>query len=188
MNYENPNEFTLLYRETYKRLHGYCSLFIKDSQQAEDLIHDCFETLWKNKSSIDPSKSIESLLFVMLRNKCLNYLKDIHLSDKKTLKFDDNINEIQYLYQLDFLNKEEASLEEQMVQSLKLFIEELPPKRKEVFNKCKIEGCKQKEIAEELGISLKMVEKHLSQAKTQLKTKLLVKYPTLSLLIISIFQ
>ena len=40
---------------------------------------------------------------------------------------------------------------------------------KYVFIKCKIDGIKQKIVAEELGISIKAVEKHISKAKKLLR-------------------
>jgi RNA polymerase sigma-70 factor, ECF subfamily len=59
---------------------------------------------------------------------------------------------------------------------------------KAVFIKCKIEGRKQKEVAEELGISLKMVEKHISGAKYRIKEKLLKQYPILVVLVLMLME
>ena len=56
-------------------------------------------------------------------------------------------------------------------------------KRKLVFIKAKIEGKKNKEVAEELGISVKAVEKHLHQAKDQIRQEMLLKFPVLTALI-----
>jgi len=55
---------------------------------------------------------------------------------------------------------------------------------KEAFVKAKIEGRKQSEVAEELGVSVKMVEKHIAAAKEKIKEKLVKQYPLLSLLIL----
>jgi RNA polymerase sigma-70 factor (ECF subfamily) len=54
---------------------------------------------------------------------------------------------------------------------------------KVVFVKCKLEGKKQTEVAAELGISIKMVEKQISKAKKQIREQLLKKYPALALVI-----
>lgn len=53
----------------------------------------------------------------------------------------------------------------------------------DVFVKCKLEGKKQKEVAKEIGISIKMVEKHIAKAKSHIREQLLKKYPALALLI-----
>lgn len=179
----NPDAFKEVFRLLYPRLKKYCKLFIHDGSQVEDIIQEIFITLWIKRDLIKPDKSIESLIFVMVRNRCLNYLK------KESFKVDVinldhlNVEELQFLYQLDFTEKEEKSLEEMLIESFQNAVNELPRKRKEVFIKCKIQGLKQKEVAEELGISLKMIEKHISKAKLQIHSKLIAQYPALIIII-----
>jgi RNA polymerase sigma-70 factor (ECF subfamily) len=168
----------------YPRLKGYCKLFINDANQLEDIIQESFISLWEHKDSIKPEKSIESLIFVIVRNRCLNYLKKRKLEGEK-IDFDNpEIEQLQYLYQLDFIDSEEASLEEMLIVSLQEAVAELPEKRKTVFVKCKIEGRKQAEVANEMGISIKMVEKHIAKAKKFIFDKLINKYPAMMLLIV----
>lgn len=176
----NPVAFQALFKTLFPRLIGYCRLFVRDSAQAEDLVQECFLKFWEKRETINPNRSVESLLFVMLRNKCLNHLRDAKLLKKNTniLSFDEN--ELQYLYQLDFLEKEELSLEEQLIESMKEAINKLPEKRQLVFKKAKLEGYKNQEVAEKLCISVKAVEKHLHQAKNQIRSELLAKFPLLS--------
>ncbi len=97
-------------------------------------------------------------------------------------------SEIQHLYQLDFSGKEEKSLEECLNDAIHESIEKLPEKRKLVFVKTKIEGRKNLEVADELGISVKAVEKHLHQAKEQIRNEMLLKFPLLSVLIAIILK
>ena len=184
----NPSAFEELFKKTFPRMLGYCKLFIHDQAQANDLVQECFVKLWEKRTTIKSTQSIESLLFVMLRNKCLNYLRDLKLHD-----FEGNIellkeNELQHLYQLDFIGKEEKTLEETLIEAIHVSVEKLPEKRKLVFIKAKIEGKKNKDVADELGISLKAVEKHLHQAKEQIRTEVLEKFPLLSILIAFILK
>jgi RNA polymerase sigma-70 factor (ECF subfamily) len=167
---------------------SYCRLFIHDQDQANDLAQDCFVKLWEKRSTIKDSQSVESLLFVMLRNRCLNYLRDqkLHWADKNLYTLDEN--ELQHLFQLDFMGREEASLKEQLLFSIQQSVDKLPAKRKEVFVKAKMEGKKNKEVADELGISVKAVEKHLHQAKEQIRQEMLLKFPLLSVMIFMIFE
>ncbi len=179
----NPSAFEELFKQTFPRMLGYCSLFIQDKAQANDLVQECFVRLWEKRFTIHPQQSVESLLFVMLRNRCLNYLRD-----QKTELIDRSLNtlgesDLQHLYQLDFTGREEKKLEETLIEAIRESVENLPEKRKLVFIKAKIEGKKNKEIAEELGISVKAVEKHLHQAKEQIRNEMLDKYPQLVILI-----
>jgi len=113
----------------------------------------------------------------------LNVLKKQKLREDNINLDNLNFSELQYLYQLDLTKKEEKSMEEMLIESFQNAVEGLPVKMKEVFTKCKIEGRKQKEVAVELGISLKMVEKHISKAKQQIREKLIQQYPALIVLI-----
>jgi RNA polymerase sigma-70 factor (ECF subfamily) len=179
----NPAAYEELFKQTFPRLLGYCRLFIHDQSQANDLVQECFIALWEKHASIKTTQSVESLLFVMLRNRCLNYLRDqkIHLSEKNINLMEDN--ELQHLFQLDFMGKEESTLEEQLIIAIRKSVDKLPEKRKIVFIKAKIEGMKNKEVAEELDISVKAVEKHLHLAKEQIRHEMLLKFPLLSVLI-----
>ena len=183
----NPAAFKELFDALYPRLKVYCSLFISNKNQIDDIIQDSFIALWEKREKIRPEKSIESLVFVMVKNRCLNFLKKMQMEDGS---FDlDKIisNELQFLYQLDFKGKEEDSLETELFKSFSSAVENLPPKMKLVFTHCKIDGRKQYEVAQELGISLKMVEKHISRAKKLIKGELLAQYPShLILLILSL--
>lgn len=184
----NPSAFKDVFRLLYPRLKGYCKLFISDDNKVEDLIQETFIALWERRDSIKTDQSVESYLFVILRNNCLNFLRKEKL-ENTTFSIDmEEVSELQYLYQIDFLGKEEKSLEEQLVESFQEAVEELPDKMKQVFKLCKIDGRKQKEVADEIGISLKMVEKHIAKAKEQIREKLIKQYPTLLVLIIMLLD
>ncbi|WP_319480140.1 RNA polymerase sigma-70 factor [uncultured Draconibacterium sp.] len=179
----DPSAYKDVFRVLYPRLKGYCKLFIPDDNKVEDLIQETFITLWEKRNSIKPDRSIESYLFVILRNNCLNYLRNEKLEKNTSYVNIEEVSELQYLYQIDLLGKEEKSLEEQLVESFQEAVDELPDKMRQVFTLCKIEGRKQKEVAEEMGISIKMVEKHIAKAKEQIRKKLVDQYPLLIILI-----
>lgn len=183
-----PSAYEELFKQTYPRLQGYCSLFIHDQAQANDLVQECFVRLWEKRQTISPAQSVESLLFVMLRNRCLNFLRDRKhdLTEKNISTIEES--ELQHLYQIDFTGREEKTLEEKLVEAIRDSVEKLPEKRKLVFVKAKIEGKKNKEVAEELGISVKAVEKHLHQAKEQIRKEMQEKFPLLSVLIAMILK
>lgn len=179
----NPAAYKVVFRLLYPRLKAYCQFFISDKSQVDDIIQESFITLWEKRETIRPEKSIESLVFVMVRNRCLNVLKKKHLEDGSVDLDNIQANKLQYLYQLDFTGKEENSLEVELIASFKTVVENLPPKMKLVFTLCKIEGRKQLVVAKELGISLKMVEKHIAKAKKHIQEKLLDQYPALLVII-----
>lgn len=179
----NPEAFREVFRLLYPRLKGYSRLFIKNNNEVEDIIQESFLVLWEHRNCIDVYKSIESFIFVIVRNRCLNYLKSKSLIAERLQIEDIDFSELQYLYQLDFEGREEKSMEEMLIESFQKAVDELPPKMKTVFIRCKLKGEKQKAVAEDLGISQKMVEKHISKAKSHIHDKLLVLYPAMGCVI-----
>ena len=169
----NPDAYKEVFRLLYPRLKAYCRLFISDVGQVDDIIQESFIILWERRKLIKPDKSVESLIFVIIRNQCLNYLKKLKLKRKDIDINHVNIEDLQFLYQIDFTEKEDKSMEEMLISSFQNAVEELPEKMKIVFVKCKLEGKKQKDVAREMGISVKMVEKQISKAKFQIKEKIL---------------
>lgn len=172
----DPEAFSQLFKQIHSRLLNYCRLFIQDIDLCEDFVQESFIQLWEKHETIIPDKSVESFLFVIVRNKCFSYLKEKRILDSDISYESIPVNELQYLYQLDFLQKEELSIEESLFESLKNAIESLPEKRKKVFIASKIEGVKQRDIAEQFDISIKTVEKHLSEANKELRKKLQKEY------------
>lgn len=66
--------FEELFRRYWPRLYSYSLRFTKDDEAARDIIQDCFVKLWEKRHSLS-SVSFRSLIFTMVRNACLNYVK-----------------------------------------------------------------------------------------------------------------
>ncbi|MCU4154657.1 RNA polymerase sigma-70 factor [Carboxylicivirga sp. A043] len=177
----NKEAFEQFFQQSYMRLLNYASLFIPNREIADDIVQEAFINFWNKRSELKAGKSIEALMFTSVRNRCLNYLRDhqtylSHIDQLQTEK-------LQFLSHYDFLGEEEESIEELLITELHAALDSLPPKCKEVFLLNKIEGFKQKEIAEKLDISIKAVEKHIAVAKVKLREHLEKKFPALGLLI-----
>lgn len=179
----NSIGYEKLYSLTSARLKNYCKLFLKDYVLIEDIVQNTYVRLWEKRELIQLDKSVESLLFTISRNQCLNYLRDQKLAGE-LLSIDNNPwSHLQHLYQIDFLGTEEKTLEDQLFEALRTAIDELPERHNQILVKCKIEGRKQQEVADELGISLKAVEKSLAKSKQLLHTSLSARFPELVILI-----
>ncbi len=176
--------FEVFFQNSYARLLNYAKLFIHDEEVASDMVQESFIHFWDKRNELRTGKSIESLIFTSVRNRCLNYLRDKNTYNKhlENYKIEQGVD-VQYLVQYDFLGHEELSVEELIARELEISINKLPEKCRQVFLMSKQDGKKQKEIAEELGISQKAVEKHIATAKAKLKQSLEQKFPALGLLI-----
>ena len=145
--------FELLFKSMYKRLVGYAYQFIKDKDQCEELVQDAFYHIWAKRAEIEINSSVQAYLFSAVRNKALNEIahqKVVQLHRQEAVE--DEPHEQNPL--------EQTELGELIAKA----VEKLPLERRKVFYMSKYEGKKFKEIADELGISIKTVENQMGKA------------------------
>ena len=131
--------------------------------QAEDIVQDVFLKLWERRELLD-NISLTSFLFMMVRNSCLNYLKHRQIADSVQQRIPD-AETAERLYAADFVPDPSSLLiQKELSDSIDQIMEELPPKCKEAFVLSRLNGLKNREIAEHMAITEKVVEKHITRA------------------------
>lgn len=136
--------------------------YLKSENVAEDIVQEVFTKIWENRYNLKSHTSFKSYLFTIALNAIRKQFNKLSKENKakhdilidfseKPESFDDDTN-------YEFLHKK-----------LNELIQNMPPKRKIVFVKRKIEGKSIKEIAKELELSPKTVERHITQAMHYLK-------------------
>jgi len=174
-NILTPEQFELLFFEYHPRLLRFALRFV-DEPTAEDIVQNCFLRLWRKKEDTVLS-NIKALLFMMVRNECLNELK--HRVVSGTTSLDDIMEKdgSEQLYWQDFAPDADATL---LGKDLQKLIDEIlthvSDKTREVFQISRQQGLKTKEIAEQMGISRQAVEKHINNALETLKKHLPENY------------
>lgn len=159
----NQDSFEKLFSIFFARLNEFARQIVKDEFTAQDIVQDVFIKVWENRKEYD-SVNIEAFLFKMVRNKCLDYIKHIRVinNNHQELQLSAQVEE---LYRIDFIGDEPYVLiEEELRNEIESIIDSLPEKCKEVFVLSRINGLKNREIATQLGINIKNVERHISRA------------------------
>ncbi len=112
-----------------------------------------------------------SYLFTMLRNKCFNLLK--HKVVEENYAICPGRFETEELYHISFTGNDGfVSTEEKLMAELEMIIAGMPEKCREAFRLKWFEGKKIREIAETMGISTTMVDKHLAKGLEIARRKL----------------
>lgn len=177
--------FEYFFTAHYNNILGFCIQFIYDNDEASSITQESFLNLWLNRENIETINGISSFLYTFAKSKCLNVIRHKKVKNK---------------YESDTLNEKERQLDFEILKSMNFdllalseleelinkSIEELPGKTKQVFLKKRFENKKNKEIAEEMNLSLKSVEAHMTKALSFLKTKLSDYLP--AILIASLFK
>lgn len=135
---------------------------------AEDIVHDVFLKLWERQVFLLPEDEIRKILFVSVRNACIDYLRRLNLErevlDSKAIQLK--------LDELDFVEShEQLYMQNDLFNMLMQKIDELPDRSKEIFKLSYIHGMKSTEIADQMGISVRTVENQLYRALVFLRKK-----------------
>jgi RNA polymerase sigma-70 factor (ECF subfamily) len=170
--------FERIFKSGYRQIVGFCDQFINDHDKAQSLAQEAFINLWLNREKVETVNGIKSFLFTYARSGCLNYLRHKKVANKYQDKLlntkEADINR-EVLESFDFHSIEVTELEEIIQRS----INELPDKCREVFVMSRFGNKRNKEIAEELGITEKAVEANITRAIKTLKSSLSDYFPML---------
>lgn len=173
----NDEAFEYLFKNYYPRLSGYAIRFIENEETVRDIIQECFLRFWEKRSFLS-AVSLTSLLFAMVRNSCLNYLKHQALVEKHQIEYLATMEGEERLYHADFaLDAEHKLLYTELQEQINIVINQLPDRAREVFVLSRFKGLKNREIADQLQISTTAVEKHISKALFCFSKHFKDKYP-----------
>lgn len=176
----NKSAFENLYRFFYPKLSYFSNQYLLDVDAANSVAQDVFTELWEKRSTLHEDTNIQAWIFTVTKNKSLKLIS----KEKTKQKYTDYIRarqlEINYKSLTDFDTSN--FLFEELQNKIKTALSKLSPPVREVFEKSRFEDKKNREIAEELGISVKTVEAHVSKALKLLRTELKEYLPLLYIL------
>ncbi len=155
--------FETLYNRYWKKLLLHAEQKLNSYSEAEEVLQNVFLDIWVRRNSIEISYSFYTYIssavkYQVFAQLAKRYKKDvIHASEDQIPHIGVNSTEEWFDY------TESYSKIEQLVQKL-------PNKTKQVFKLSRIYGYSQKEISQELSISVKTVENHMTKALKLLRS------------------
>jgi RNA polymerase sigma-70 factor (family 1) len=164
---DDTKAFTQLFDRYWLQVFAHVRTYIKNTEQAEDITQDIFFSIWLNRAKMTTVQDFEPWLHVVTRNRTISGLRKLLRETGNT--FSGIIPELIALQgdspagQLDFKQSKEL---------LQKAIDQLPPRRRQVFQLSRQEGLTHQEIAEQLQISKATVNEHITEALSFLKSKL----------------
>jgi len=137
--------------------------------EAEECVQDVFLSLWKRRREIVLHHALSTYLWVAVKHQVINRLDTRYA--KKTLRTTELVDE------MTVPSSEEVLLEKELREQIETTINRLPEKCRMVYRLSREEGKSNKEIAEELNISEKTVEGHVTRALRDIRTDLALLVP-----------
>jgi RNA polymerase sigma-70 factor (ECF subfamily) len=153
----DKNALDGLYHYYYPRLYYFIKGFLKVEDEVDDVIQDVFVKLWENRNNITSVETFNSWVFTVTKNEVISLFR----SKIKKAEFETRIRET--VIQTEIFT--DTMLEYNEIKGrVDQLIEQLPEKRRQIFKLSREQGLSQKEIANQLGISVKTVEDHMMHA------------------------
>lgn len=172
-NIQDLEMMEILFKRLYKPLRAYAFRLVNEMDVAEDIVQDVFFKIWLQRDTIRfEDQAVKSYLFKAVYTHALNALnqRQLHLYSLQSYQESEQLD--QYLSSYYTQNSENSLLLKELEREITTCIESLPPQCHKVFILSRTYGLKNREIAEQLGISIKAVEKQISKALSCLKEHL----------------
>jgi RNA polymerase sigma-70 factor (ECF subfamily) len=147
----------MLFKTYYQPLCQYAYGFLRDRDEAEEVVQATFINVWDRREELSIQSSVKSYLFRAVRNSCLNVIK--HQRVKKEhetheLALGEPIHE----------GATEGVMASELERRITAAMKALPEQCRLVFQLSRFEELRYAEIADQLNISVKTVENHMGKA------------------------
>ncbi|MEZ5199259.1 MAG: RNA polymerase sigma-70 factor [Bacteroidales bacterium] len=178
LNKRQEVAFEVVFHLYYPRLVWFAQNYIS-VEDAKGLVQEAFITLWEKNPGVSNESQLQSYLYTTVKNNCLMFLRHKNVAKNFVQKAEIKIHEQLNAAALEQLDTSEIAFRE-METIIEKTIAGLSPRCREVFVLSRMEGKKNKKIAEELNISVKAVEAQMTKALGILKMALKDFLPVLA--------
>lgn len=162
--------FNQIFNRYQSKLMVYTRAIVKSEDIAQDIVQETFIRLWVKRHDLDPDQQLSGYLHTIARNLAFNHLKRAGYDQELKQKIWEKIQESEQRVEL-----EEVIFGKESHELLQKAINQLPPKRQQIFKLSREKGLSHREIAEQLGISQNTVKNQIVSALHELR-EFLEKY------------
>lgn len=157
--------FAELYRATNEALLRYAWQLTHTEDAARDIVQEAYLKLWSVRNTLDPKRSLKSLLYTIVHNRAINYRRDrrqlVMISAADGMDWEPAHNSTEEQFELNLLNEQVHN-----------WVEEMPPRRREAFLLSRMHDLSHQEIAEIMQLSPGTVNKHIVLGLNDLRNRL----------------
>jgi RNA polymerase sigma-70 factor (ECF subfamily) len=168
--------FEQVFRDYYDRLCNFANTFLKDAFEAEEMVQHTFLTIWENRDCLVVHTSLKSYLYRAVHNNCLNRIKHLKVRTNHS-------NLLKLQAEPEFDNASQHIISNELEQQISKAIDELPQQCRTAFMLSRFENLSYAEIAEQMNISAKTVDKHIVKALKHMRGHLKEYLPVVLLIL-----
>jgi RNA polymerase sigma-70 factor (ECF subfamily) len=161
----NQNAFDMLYKRHWADLYKLAFFILRDQDACKDIIQDVFVWVWEHRHGLE-IQFPKSYLRAAVKFKIANYIRSGNIREsffEEVAKYD---------YSTSMPGAEEFAELRELNNIIQQAICNLPVKCREIFRLSREANLSNREIAEQLGISIKTVENQITIALHRIRTNL----------------
>lgn len=139
---------------------------VNNKEDAMDLTVETFAKAFEKLDKYQPEYAFSTWLFRVATNNCIDFIRKKKLNTTSIHGMtDDDGEEKQLQIKADVLNPEESSIKKQQTEELKLLIQSLPPRYRNLITLRYFDELSYEEIAQQLDLPLGTVKAQLFRAR-----------------------
>lgn len=154
--------FQELFERYAPRIYQFSLSYLKNNQDAEELVQDVFLKIWEKHDSLDRTKNIKAFIFKVSVNSIYDFIR------RKNIE-----GAYQEFARNNFEPQPDSTWHQvifnEMLDHLDVLVKQMPPERQKIFRLNREEGLTNDEIARKLNLSKRTVENQLFRAIAFLK-------------------
>lgn len=158
---DDTKAFDALFTLFYPKIERFLAGFLDAKQEAEDLAQDVFVKVWQNRFHLHTVENVNAYLYRIAKNTLFDHIEKAQKTSTIPTAHFAEIPTTETLEELLFADE--------LNSLINLAIEKMPLQRKHIFKLSRREGLSNEEIANQLGISKRTVETHISAALADIR-------------------
>lgn len=172
-NLHTMNLFSRFFQENQEKFLAFAYSYLRDKEEAEDVLMESMIALWENRDRWEQDSNLHALLLTIIKNKSLNILEHKQIR----MRAEEDINSHKQR-ELDLrISTLEACEPDRIFKSeiqhiVHKALESMPVQSRTIFMLSRYQNIPNRQIAEQLNISLKTVEAHMTKALRILRLEL----------------
>ena len=161
----DSDAFRTVFMKYAPRVESFAMKMLKNIHEAQDVSQNIFTKLWLQRAQLSQVQSLNAYLFRMTRNAVLDICKRSRVvAEYRNHRAQTGSPECNDLA--------ERIDTEELARMVGAALDKMPSRRCEVYKLSREEGKSNREIAEELNISAKSVENHITKALCFIKKEI----------------
>lgn len=170
--------------ESYKgRFISFANSYVQEFSVAEDFTMEAFMDYWEMREMLQPDSNVPAYILTLIKHKCLNHLKRKQLQEDVSQRLR-TVAEWELNLQISSLEVCEPTelFTTEIKEIVNRTLQQLPEQTRRIFLMSRFENKTRKEIVDELNMTSKGVEYHISKALAALRVNLKDYYTILPFL------